>query len=183
MVGSEDMAAGDMDSKLDRLVSKQEITEGILRWARGADRVDVATMQSAFHADANIDYGPGDVPSGDFLQGIAAQHATDFESTRHIIFNVLIDVEGDRATSEAGVDCRVRFKGADGPCEMLVLGRYFDRWERRDGQWKIAHRFSVLDSYRVQDVVTNDQVDEWTSGIARGTRDSSDPSYEYVRLP
>jgi hypothetical protein len=173
----------DMDSKVDRLISKQEITEGILRWSRGADRLDLATMQSAFHTDASINYGPGDVPCADFLQGIVAQHAADFESTRHIIFNVLIDVDGDRATSEAGVDCRVRFTREEGPCEMLVLGRYFDRWERRDGQWKIAHRASVLDSYRVQEVVSNAQVDGWTSGLARGSRDSSDPSYEYVRLP
>lgn len=177
------MAGSEIESKLDRLVSKQEITEGIFRWARGADRLDLATLQSAFHADAKINYGSGDVPSGDFLQGIVAQHAADFESTRHIIFNVLIDVDGDRATSEAGVDCRVRFTGADGPCEMLVVGRYFDKWERRNGPWKIAHRFSVLDSYRVQEVVSNAQVDGWTSGIARGTRDASDPSYAYVRLP
>ncbi|MWV29276.1 nuclear transport factor 2 family protein [Aurantiacibacter rhizosphaerae] len=174
---------GDVDSNVDQLLAKQEITEGIYRWARGADRVDLATMQSAFHADATINYGPGEVPCGDFLQGIATQHAADFESTRHIIFNVLIDIDGDRATSEAGVDCRVRFTDADGPREMLVLGRYFDRWERRDGRWKIGHRFSVLDSYRVPDVLTNAQVDEWTAGIARGSRDETDPSYNYIQLP
>lgn len=45
-------------TKLQRLLDKDEIREVILRYTRGVDRHDDATIASAYHPDATDDHGP-----------------------------------------------------------------------------------------------------------------------------
>ena len=41
----------------------------------------------------------------------------------------------------------VAFQGTKGevPKDLITGGRYIDRYERRDGEWKIRHRTFVVD--------------------------------------
>ena len=57
-----------------------------------------------------------------------------------MISNVLVDVDGDRATSECYVMAFARVRTDDGTGDSLTTARLLDRLERRDGRWGIAHR-------------------------------------------
>jgi hypothetical protein len=49
---------------------------------------------------------------------------------------VLVDVDGERATSESYITACVRAGGTD----VVVRGRYSDTWSRRAGEWRIDDR-------------------------------------------
>jgi len=63
---------------------------------------------------------------------------------------------------------------------ILIGGRYVDRFERRDGIWRIAHRTGLLD-WR-QDIKAEDGGLGRTPSVWRGRFGASDPS-EPVVLP
>ena len=62
----------------------------------------------------------------------------------------------------------------------LAGGRYLDRFERRDGEWKIADRRVVLDWTR-----TSLPGEEWpiAKAFAAGGRREADPSHGVVGKP
>jgi hypothetical protein len=58
--------------------------------------------------------------------------------TRHIDSNILIELDGDTATSRSYVT--VLQQTATLPLQPIATGRYLDRFERVDGQWRFAER-------------------------------------------
>jgi hypothetical protein len=170
-------------SMLAEVHARLQIEDRMHRWTRGADRIDLDLMRSAFHPGASINYGYYIGSVEEFLPWVVTFHTDELTSTAHIIYNMLIEIDGDRASSEAGVDVRLGFNGQNGPSELLVLARYLDRWERRNGQWKIADRTSVVDSYRVASVAQPAEVDPWVKDVTRGVRGPGDPSYAYINGP
>lgn len=155
----------------DTLADKFAITEQIYRYCRSVDRLDVALGHSVFHEDATADYGPtGYQGTGrGAIDWICAAH-------RHLLFhshqvsNVLIEVDGDRAGSEAYVTATLRMERQGKPMHMEIWARYCDRWSRRDGAWRIDHRDTVIDYDSVREVTPMNAHD-------RGRRDETDPSY------
>ena len=77
-----------------------------------------------------------------------------------------------KATHEPPIDITMRcyVTGVHGTLhDIRNLGRYIDRWERRDGSWRIIHRRYVHDF---------DQTGPATGEFeTMGKRDRSDPSY------
>ena len=58
--------------------------------------------------------------------------------TKHVVTNVTIDVDGDRATTRCYVTV---FQQTDVlPLQAIAAGRYIDTFERVDGKWRFADR-------------------------------------------
>ena len=64
-------------------------------------------------------------------------------TSQHEVSNILIEVDGDEATSEAYVTASMVIGGSD--ALHVMKGRYRDTWSRRDGEWRIAERHYVTD--------------------------------------
>jgi hypothetical protein len=60
--------------------------------------------------------------------------------------------------------------------EILIGGRYLDRYQRRGGVWRFLHRSLALDWCRVQEVDTA-AYREFAAGAPAGRTDAQDPSY------
>ena len=62
----------------------------------------------------------------------------------------LIDFTGpDEAFGEVYYQAYHRVAGEDGnPRDLFIAGRYVDRYERREGVWKIAYRSELVDWLR-----------------------------------
>jgi hypothetical protein len=133
----------DQERRLQELLDKQEITEALLRYCRGMDRCDEELIRSAFHPDAYDDHGTYARRAHDLAAMIVKQKAADTEFTVHRISNHLIEVDGDTAISEAMV-CSVQRIVGD-KYTQFSGSRFLDRFERRDGRWKIAYRLVVHD--------------------------------------
>ena len=167
-----------MSDALDILLAKQACAELVYTLARGLDRCDRAMLLSVFHPDATDDHGGFKGTAVEFVDWVTGLLPT-MERTQHLIGNVLVDVLGDHAVGEACFMANHDLTNADGkPVRMIAAGRYLDRFERRDGVWKIAHRHAVYDWN-----ANLDRTDTWdrTPGSPRvfGQRGTSDPIYAH----
>lgn len=134
-----------MDSKQDRidaLLDRQDIADCLTRFSRGMDRFDRDLFLSAFHADAVIDAGPyvgGPDVLYDWARGL---HDQGQDATHHNLLNNSVEIDGDVAHSETYYLFVGRNRDAT---NWIAGGRYIDRLERRDGQWKIAFRRNAIE--------------------------------------
>jgi hypothetical protein len=153
------------------LIAKQEITETIYKYCRAMDRMDNELGRSVFHPDAIADYGEVFQGTGHgFVEFVYDIHATLLVH-QHLIGNILIRVEGDRAFSESYVTVTVRSKPPGKPLfETRSCGRYVDSWEKRDDRWAISHRTYLHE----MDEMTPVQASQYRRC---GRRDRGDPSY------
>jgi hypothetical protein len=176
---------------LQRLLDKQAIRDVLARYARGVDRRDWNLIRAAFHPDARDDHGAyrGDVEG--LIKWVERRHAS-IDQSMHFLGNCLVEfADDDRALVET---CYVAFLrlGPDahesrrmllgdaseaGDTDLAVLGRYIDRFERRDGDWRIARRINVYEGTRAQAVrdPSRDPQHDWA------TRDRSDKLYTMWR--
>jgi hypothetical protein len=171
-VGEEDVG----DRKLDELLAKQEITEVIYRYCRAMDRMDRPIALTLWHANGTAVYE--DVFEGtgaEFLDFVWKVHEERFISHSHQVSNILIEVDGDRATSESYLTATLRTRPEESHGEYHVRGRYLDRWSRRDGRWALDHRLYVHDISELRTV----SPPHLTGHLSQ--RGPGDASYEYLR--
>jgi hypothetical protein len=81
----------------------------------------------------------------EFVDFVCQLHEERFVSHSHQVSNILIEVDGDRATSESYLTVALRAKPEENHGEVQARGRYVDRWSRRDGRWALDHRVYVHD--------------------------------------
>ena len=166
-----------IDDRLADLLAKQEITEVLVAYCRAMDRIDVELTRSVFHPDAVADYGAMFTGTGyEFADFIATVHP-GLETHVHHLGSIAITVDGDTAGSEAYVLARLRSRDPDGTrTDIISHGRYVDRWQRRDGIWRIGHRryLHALDETRTI-----------TAPLfpVDGARDRTDPVYDVLEQP
>jgi hypothetical protein len=162
-----------------RLVDRAEIWGALCRYARGVDRGDYELVRSTYHDDAHddhIDYKGG-------IDGLVAWLGERFagvDNSTHFLGNCLIEFAApDLAFVETYYASRrlrppTEAERAElGPDDALCRqswGRYLDRFERRDGAWKVARRIVVIDQ-RFTSVAKSGAR---TSPATWGTRDGSD---------
>lgn len=133
------------------LLTKQAIHEVVLRYCRGVDRVDRDLIAAAFHPDANCEFGSL-LLSGDTIADSIAEAAASNEITTHMVGNALYDLHGSIAHGETYYLSTSVVIGDQGKQLRMRAGRYVDRFEERDGTWKIANRVVVQDWCRFSDL-------------------------------
>lgn len=147
------------------VADRAEIYGVLVRYCRGVDRRDPAMIRSTYHPDAYDDHGAYQGDLEGFLAFVEREVWARFRTTMHKLGQALIEVDGDTATSETYAICHhvVSDEGRD--VSDLVMGiRYLDRFERRDGAWRIVRRALRWEWIR-QDAL--DALDpDWTHGVA-----------------
>ena len=161
------------DPELQVLLDKQQIREVMLRYCRAIDRCDRTGVLEAFHDDAIEDHGPYQGNSRGFVDwafGVLEKQVL----TMHLVANQLIEVDGDVAHSETYLLALHRLDRNDTITDWLLGARYVDRFERRDGVWKIASRTTVHDWNRLDALKA-----EWpgASDFVQGIRSRDDAAY------
>lgn len=171
-------------ARITHLLDKHAIIECTQRYARGVDRLDEALIQSVFHEDAQI----RERSRTEFFAYIEAQREVR-EACQHYVTNQTIDLDGDVAHSETYFISVMKMKpdadpAAAGPMapeakgddEIALLGgRYIDRFEKRDGVWKIAVRVGISEWLSIGD---GSRMKAWMDKRGGRARDRSDLSYQ-----
>lgn len=167
------LGAGD-EARLRELLDKREIEEVLLRYCRGIDRMDRELVRSCYHPDATDEHGSFRGTVDEFLVWVWRVLGRT-SMTMHFLGNVLVELEGDVARSEAYGISHHRSDSGE-PTGNLIIGfRYIDRFERRGGAWRIARRVCTTEWVRVDDPAHHWPIPE---GMRRGSRDRGDPVYE-----
>jgi hypothetical protein len=160
--------------------ARNEIHDVLMRSCRGVDRLDRELILSAYHPDAIDDHGSFAGSAEEFVDWVFANHTGKVESCVHHLGNIWLRLDGDVAFAESYVlACHRRV--IDGVLhDLLSHGRYVDRFERRDGEWRIAYRKVVFDWDRL-DPVERQWGGPLTLALAQGRRSREDPSYQILQ--
>jgi SnoaL-like domain len=178
-----------MTDMLKRIADRCEIQDVLLCYARGVDRRDWELVRAAFHKDGTDHHGEFKGVRDDFIKWVSERHAQVTTST-HFLGNCLIEfasndlavVEtnfiailtlGSEATAHRQMLVDGAQQGGAGTIDVEVLGRYVDRFEKREGNWRIARRHVVFDSTRSRPANDTTINPMWMLG----RRDSDDPVY------
>jgi len=142
----------DLLERVAQLLEKQAIYETLLGIARGVDRFDSALLAACIHPDAVIDMG-GEAPvSGAAFAGALKPPPDPPLGRMHLVANPIITVSGDEARAESYIVSCQEFHSTAGSETRLRAGRYFDRFQRREGVWKLSHRTLIDELGRVDAV-------------------------------
>jgi hypothetical protein len=173
---------------LDRIEDRLEIQSVLYRYARGVDRRDWDLVRSTYHPDGYDDHGSYKGGIDGFITSLQKRHAT-VEQSMHVLANCLIEFAGpdkalvetyfstyQRLAPEAGEARRTYLRGGsiqDGEAvEGTVYGRYIDKFERRGGAWRVAHRTVVFEVYKGAPAPVGGGL---AMGWTRASRDGNDP--------
>lgn len=164
---------------LDRLVSHQQIIDVLYLYARGWDRYDEDIIRACFWPDALHQHGGFKGKSQDFITG-GMKAVKGVIGTSHMITNPLVVIEGDKAVSECHFLSHHRRpkKTGDGEEYWYLKGRYLDRFERREGAWKIAYRRGLHDYS--QTLAPTDEFIAKAAPEQMSHRKPDDPLYELL---
>ena len=166
---------------LQSLLDRQAIHDCLLRFCRGMDRFDRALYLSAFWDDAVVAAGPYVGDAAGSWDSAQPMHEAGQVLTHHALLNHSADIDGDSAHSETYYQFVARnhpFEQSAGETVMLAGGRYIDRLERRDGDWKIALRTNIIEWSCLQPALPPPFADVPDIALnGTSARDRSDPSY------
>jgi len=141
-----------MAHTIETLLARQDIEDVIYRYARGIDRLDFELVRSCYHSDALDDHGLFRGNIDEFIEYVK-DFLPRYAVTQHFMGNMLIEVEGEQARAETYAVAYHRKELTDGTGKDDVFGiRYVDRFENRNGEWKIAHRVVASEWRRVDPV-------------------------------
>jgi len=168
-----------VESRMLAIIDKEEIHDRLMRYARGIDRNDGALCQDAFWPDALVDHGHSKFKGESIgrLFDDVSKHNTHRQV--HYIMNLVIELNGDLATSEAQSWYCAETERNEVAYLINRSIRYIDRWEKRDGEWRIFHRLVVENWNRVDAVAERVPNSE---DIAKCKDDKTDPSYMMFEL-
>jgi hypothetical protein len=163
--------------RIENYLAKQEIHELSCRYMRGLDRLDRELLLSVFHEDAWCEYGFMNGAPAEFVE-FALHALAGHAANHHMIGNVLIDVRGEEAFGEVYFNAYHKVPGTSGFEDVIIAGRYLDRYEKRGGAWKFAYRSERVDFSRT--APTRDSYFEIAPDCLRGGR-RDDAVYDLAR--
>ncbi|MFT4045318.1 MAG: nuclear transport factor 2 family protein [Solimonas sp.] len=149
----------DNTQELQALLDRERIREAIARLARGEDRRDAALISASYWPDSKTDYG---VFTGNFDEYLAwvVPGSPAIPVTQHILGQTWIELKGEVALAETHVTSYHRVDMGSEERDTVIGGRYLDRFEKRNGEWRIAERTMLYDWFRDFGVSV-----DWSQGV------------------
>lgn len=125
---------------LDTLLAEREIARALTRIARAMDARDWAGLVAELTEDATADLGTGPLSGPAAIIALIRSYLDACGPTQHLLGNLLVEVDGDRASSRCYVNDMHLGPAGREDVTFATLGDYHDQWRREDGAWKLAHR-------------------------------------------
>lgn len=155
---------------IQEISDRMQIHDVLLRFNRGLDRLDAEMVASVYHDDAIDHHGPFEELGKTLAPKLVDLVRSHVNVGLHCVSNVSIDLDGDVAHVESYTTTFTQDKDVN----TDIGARCVDRFERRNGEWKIADRIMILEYVRTLPV---GEPHPMLGMFARGARDRSDPSY------
>jgi 3-phenylpropionate/cinnamic acid dioxygenase small subunit len=131
------------------MTAETEIANLLYRYAEYMDSGDFDGAAGLF-THARLRVGPeAHVDSDTMLslwRGTVFVYPDGTPRTKHVITNPIIDVDEEAGTATCRSYYTVLQQTDDFPLQVIVTGRYHDRFERADGHWRFCYRdYSMID--------------------------------------
>jgi hypothetical protein len=155
------------------LQDRLAILDCISRHSRGQDRHDAELMISVYQQNGIDEHGPTLKLGPEYGEWANQTHASAFADHLHNITTHTCEIDGDEAHCESYFIASLVAR--DRQSVNLIGGRYLDRLERRDCEWRIAVRRCTIEWGLVSDgSLLNSGAFQ---GFVKGSWDNSDLSY------
>lgn len=132
---------------------ERDIYRNIIRFARAMDERDWTALEDFVTVDATAHMGTAPLEGRDAIVAMMRSFLDECGPTQHMVGNVLIDIDGDTASSRAYVSDMHLGTGELAQSSFRTLGDYHDEWAKIDGHWRMTHRTKInhasLGSYEV----------------------------------
>lgn len=129
----------DLSEEVARMLDERAITKVLFQYTRGADQCDVDLIRKSYHPDATDPRGEGG--SAMALCDTLAVRLSKYKRTMHCLTNIDIEVDGDVAAVSSYIRSHHLLVDSEGRNVTIERnGQFVDRFERRNGEWRIAHR-------------------------------------------
>jgi hypothetical protein len=174
------------EQQLDALLDKQALYELVCAYASAADRHDHARMRALYHEDAIDEHGHfAKGPAMEFIDKLP-QIQAPMEILHHNVTTVNFRLAGDRAEGEVYIIAFHKVKppapAGGASYDVLIGGRYFDKYEKRAGVWKFSHR-SIVADWAYTAAPSQVKLDHpFLAGAHIGRPGPADPSYGFFEL-
>ena len=130
------------------LAAREAIRDLLMRYARAIDRVDRGLLEQIYWPEATDNHGSFAGSAAGFIDWVIPLLGT-MEQTSHMLGNILIQLDGNNARTEAYFEAYHRIPRADAaPYDVVIGGRYVDWVQCRDGEWRIRDRTVIYDWVR-----------------------------------
>jgi len=122
---------------------KEQIAEVLIRYATGIDSKDWPLLRSCWTDEIDVDYQQlGRFTTADALTDVMRQLHENMGPTYHRMSNIVIAVDGDRATVRSYVQAVLMLQPNDSTNWVDALGHYDDVFVRTPDGWRISERVS-----------------------------------------
>jgi hypothetical protein len=144
-----------MSDAQQRLVDESEIRRIRRLWAFARDQGDWDTVATLFHPNAPVSISWYNGNAEGFVENsrrLFGHNKPEIRS-KHWFGNDRLTLDGNRALLETDVEVRARDMIDGVIFDFTYEGRFFDRFEKRNGAWKIAQWTCLYDADRVAPAV------------------------------
>lgn len=166
-----------------QLKDRQDILDCIQRESRARDRQDSDQIAACWWPEGIDEHGAFTHRMPDYPERANQGHRMNFHMTSHNITNHLCEIEGDTASCESYVIGGLRWldEAERGGKASIAFGRYLDRLEKRNGEWRMLVRRCTIE-------LTADADGSWihsaaVKGFLKPQWSHEDPSYERPIVP
>jgi len=130
------------DATSQQLADRHAIEDVLIRYATALDSRDWSLLASCFTENGVTDYQElGGVNAGpDAIIATCHGALSGLDASQHLISNMVVELDGDRARAACYFQAQHVYAGADGGDNFLVGGTYRDRLIRTADGWRIEHR-------------------------------------------
>ncbi len=125
---------------LETLLAEREIYRQLVRFARAMDSRDWQTVREIMTDDICAEFGSGEIVGADAVVSNMRSYLDNCGTTQHLLGNVMIDIEGERAVSESYVSDMHLARDERRGIQFRTLGNYCDNWVRQDKHWLLCKR-------------------------------------------
>lgn len=170
------------DALLTEMLDEYLLRTLVHAYCRAVDRGDSAQLRSLYHRDAIDQHGGFSTGSvDDFFDKLDAARPY-LRAMQHNITTVNFAISGDTAEGEIYSIAMHTFTANDRDVDVLIGGRYLDKYEKRKGTWGFVERMIVTDWARVSDPSVLDFSHPIVKETPRGRFDANDPSCQFFSL-
>ncbi len=132
----------------DELADREAIRDVLLRYCRASDRVDEELLRSVYWEDAEDDHLEFSGGREEFIE-YCKPRLTMMRFNMHMIGNMLITIDGDRADTETYFFAYHSIPLEQGErMDSFSGGRYLDHFEKRHDEWRIRKRVVTVEWFR-----------------------------------
>jgi hypothetical protein len=129
---------------VEELLDREKIRDCLARLSRGEDRRDAGLIKLAYWPRAVDDHGVFVGSEQEFLKWVIPGMPS-IPVTLHTLGQSLIELHGATAAVETHVTAYHRIDMGAQERDIVIGGRYLDRMEKRNQEWRIARRTMIYD--------------------------------------